>query len=94
MIQDFESWDDSDWGWKDEETDDVKEAEQESLSWMQDCHISLSPAGELMALANDDRLVLLSRMLFWFCFFSENTQAHSSYSHRVLVVTLLKNQPC
>ena len=59
---DFEGWDDSDWGWKDEEETESPE-ENNSLSWLQECHVSLSPACELMALANDDRLVLLARKL-------------------------------
>ncbi|KAI0237109.1 Rab3 GTPase-activating protein non-catalytic subunit [Lamellibrachia satsuma] len=62
---DFEGWDDSDWGWKDEddETSDVNETVKDDklLSWLQECQVSLSPAADLMAVARDDRLVLLSQ---------------------------------
>lgn len=62
---DFEGWDDSDWGWKDEddETADVNETVKDDklLSWLQECQVSLSPAADLMAVARDDRLVLLSQ---------------------------------
>ena len=57
-----EGWDDYDWGWKDESSEvnaDNKSAEQ--LSWLQDCLLSLSPSGDLIALANLNRVVLLSR---------------------------------
>lgn len=37
----------------------------ESLSWLQKCQVSISPVAELMALANDDKLVLLGRMYYF-----------------------------
>ena len=59
-------WDESDWGWKDEEEEKEKATEavvndSQSLAWIQECQISLSPAADLMAIACDDRLVLLAR---------------------------------
>lgn len=64
LIAEQDGWDDSDWGWQDEEMEveeeDSSESNIETLSWLQECHISLSPAAELMAIARDTKLVLLS----------------------------------
>ena len=61
----FEGWDDTDWGWKDEdekeETMEVTGQDTHALSWLQECQVSLSPAADLMAIACDDKLVLLER---------------------------------
>lgn len=57
-----EGWDDFDWSWKDDDaetTSDSKELEQSS--WLQDCQLSLSPSGDLIALANANCIVLLAR---------------------------------
>lgn len=62
---DVEGWDDSDWGWKVESDVAEEENTNESHSWLQDCHLSVSPVAELMALANKDKLVLLGRMYFF-----------------------------
>ena len=62
-MTELEGWDDADWGWKDEDEPEA-ESKSTSLSWLQECHVSLSPAGELMVLANGDRLVLLARTYF------------------------------
>ena len=56
-------WDDADWGWKDGDggvgfDSQPKEA---SLAWLQECQVSVSPTGELIAIANDQRLVLMAR---------------------------------
>jgi len=63
LFQDnFEGWDEADWGWKDEGSDDAaSEKDTVSLAWLQDCHVHLSPAGDLLALAKESRLVLLER---------------------------------
>ena len=58
----FQGWDDSDWGWKDDdEHDDEETKDAKHLSWLQECYISLSPASDLMAVARGDRIVHLTR---------------------------------
>jgi len=56
----FEGWDDSDWSWKDNDQE-ADNKESVLLSWLQDCHVSLSPTGDLLVLAKDDRVVHLGR---------------------------------
>ena len=60
-----DGWDNSDWGWKDEEEEKEKDEEEAPESnpflWLTECSLSLSPAAEMMAIANDERLLLLSR---------------------------------
>jgi len=56
------NWDDFDWGWK----ADGQEVETEETSlqcWLQDCRISMSPVGDLIAVASDDRIVHFTREL-------------------------------
>ena len=52
-----------------EGTEDQSEAADDSgYRWLQDAIVSVSPAADLIALANDNRMVLLSRMyLFSHC---------------------------
>lgn len=68
-----DGWDE-DWGdWNDEtsqeaETEAVDEEEGEDgdatnldcHKWLQDCSLSISPAADLIAIARDDKLVLLA----------------------------------
>ena len=67
IVDAVEGWDDFDWGWKDDDMDavsgDAKDSEQSS--WLQECHMSLSPSGDLIAVANVDRIVFLSRKWTW-----------------------------
>ena len=67
VADDFQGWDDNDWGWKDENKISENK-ESVLLSWLQDCHISLSPAGDLLVLANDTRIVHLARKYACFVF--------------------------
>ena len=53
-------WDDFDWGWK----EDVQEGENEETElqcWLQECHISMSPVGDLIAVASGERIVHFTR---------------------------------
>jgi len=53
-------WDDFDWGWK-ADGQEVENEETELQCWLQDCHISMSPAGDLIAIATGDRIVHFTR---------------------------------
>ncbi|XP_055495695.1 rab3 GTPase-activating protein non-catalytic subunit [Leucoraja erinacea] len=58
------SWEDEDWGtWEDGELKEIKEDKSSSkaptVSWLQDCVISLSPTNDLMVMARDQRAVFL-----------------------------------
>ena len=64
LFAEFEGWDNSDWGWQDDE--EVHKAQHSAsgtadVTWLHDCHLSLSPAADLMAVGKGDRLVLLAR---------------------------------
>jgi len=65
-TDDFDGWDDADWGWKDEEEDEEKGAaeagasKEVALSWLQSCHISVSPTTDFMAIARESKMVLLA----------------------------------
>jgi hypothetical protein len=62
---DQDGWDESDWGWQDEEEEQMEDEEDDvQHSWLQDSFVSLSPAAELMAIARDDKLVLLGCQSF------------------------------
>ena len=54
------NWDDFDWGWK-EDGQEVENEEAELQFWLQMCHISMSPVCDLIAVANGDRIVHLTR---------------------------------
>lgn len=64
-----QSWDDADWGWRDEEDEEKEKGGQDNKnndrdnyhSWLQECSISLSPTGDFMAVAHSEKLVILSR---------------------------------
>jgi len=53
-------WDDFDWGWK-EDVQEVENEETELQCWLQECHISMSPVGDLIAVASADRIVHFTR---------------------------------
>ncbi|XP_067901173.1 rab3 GTPase-activating protein non-catalytic subunit isoform X2 [Heterodontus francisci] len=58
------SWEDEDWGaWEDGELKETKEDNSASkvptVSWLQDCVISLSPTNDLMVIARDQKAVFL-----------------------------------
>ncbi|XP_067844977.1 rab3 GTPase-activating protein non-catalytic subunit isoform X2 [Heptranchias perlo] len=58
------SWEDEDWGaWEDGELKETKEDNSTSkaptVSWLQDCVISLSPTNDLMVIARDQKAVFL-----------------------------------
>ena len=70
-VETSNDWE-TDWGdWNDtgdggevemEVTDDQTEASDDSsYRWLQDTVVSVSPAADLIALANDNRMVLLAR---------------------------------
>ena len=65
------SWDDADWGWREDE-DEVqekggqesrKQEKENSQSWLQGCCLSVSPTADFMAIAHNEKLVILSRKL-------------------------------
>ena len=60
LADNVEDWDDFDWGWK-ADGQEVENEETELQCWLQDCHISLSPVGDLIAIANGDRVVHFTR---------------------------------
>jgi len=53
-------WDDFDWGWKEDEQE-AESGETELECWLQECHISMSPVGDMIAVANGDRIVHFTR---------------------------------
>lgn len=67
-----DGWDE-DWGdWEEErpetesrdttpDTDHEGETTNQALKWLQTCILSISPAADLLAIANKDRLVLMAR---------------------------------
>lgn len=67
-----DGWDE-DWGdWNEDKQEEVSreatpddesevDTNNESNKWLQDCNISISPAGDIIAMAKEDRLVLLAR---------------------------------
>jgi len=86
-------WDEAEWGWKvDEESEEADreagkaEKNDGSLIWLQECHLSLSPTGELLALAREDRLVLLEQR--W----DSKYQNHSQMKYAVAVTTTVAQE--
>lgn len=61
-ISEFEGWDNPDWGWQDEAEETAGKEATVDNSWLNECHVSLSPAADLLAVTKGDRLVLLARM--------------------------------
>ena len=60
FAEDLGDWDQADWGWNVD--DDESPADEESHpSWLQDCCVSLSPTGELVALARESQLIVLEQ---------------------------------
>lgn len=60
VVDNVGDWDDFDWGWK----EDVQEGENEETElqcWLQECNISMSPVGDLIAVAAGDRIVHFTR---------------------------------
>jgi len=53
-------WDDFDWGWKADGLEVENEA-TELQCWLQECHVSMSPVGDLIAIATGDRIVHFTR---------------------------------
>ncbi|XP_038077511.1 rab3 GTPase-activating protein non-catalytic subunit-like isoform X2 [Patiria miniata] len=61
---DLDGWDDADWSWNQDdeeegETSEGKKDEQEA--WLQECSMSLSPTGDLMVLAFEEKVVFLQQ---------------------------------
>ena len=61
LVDAITGWDDFDWSWKDEGHELETASEPALVAWLQDSHMSLSPAGDLLVLANGDRIVFLTR---------------------------------
>lgn len=70
-----DDWGNDDWGWKDDEdqtpeskdeddSDTSSSGNGECNSWLQQCLVALSPADDLMAIANGYKLVLLASELW------------------------------
>ena len=66
INSDLQSWDDSDWGWNDEEEEKAVENNKtnHNKSWLQECAFSISPTGDFLAIANEDRIVILQRKYY------------------------------
>ena len=63
-------WDDADWGWKDDNGEsshtEGQTPKEASFSWLQECEVSVSPTGELIAVAKGERLVLMARKYYMY----------------------------
>jgi len=72
-----------DWGdWDDDKPEDTESREttpdtdhegettNQSLKWLQSCSLSISPAADLLAIAKNDRLVLMTRKQCFFFYYS------------------------
>ena len=63
---DFDGWDDADWGWKDDDQMDTSSSDvpvqvltdEDSCSWLQKAYVSISPTADFIAVAYDAKLVL------------------------------------